>query len=150
MPQMVKLKLVTEIQIPTNLDSRVPMHTRYTFMNMYKMLNTKLPIIIMLLNIMCWNVRGIMSSAYPLSELLDTHKIDIAMLCEHKLFYRSTSFLDSIHCDFLSYYTVNTSVDPYSIARCGRAGTAILYRKKYHRQFTIIENIKNDRILGLK
>ena len=42
-------------------------------------------IFFMLFNILCWNVRGIMSSAYSLSNMLDNQHIDIALITEHKL-----------------------------------------------------------------
>ena len=43
----------------------------------------------MLINCICWNVRGKMSSAYSLSYLLDSEKIDVALITEHKLRPRS-------------------------------------------------------------
>jgi len=62
-------------------------------------------ITLMLINFLCWNVRGIMSTAYSLSDMLDQKNIDIALITEHKLLPRSQHFLQSIH---LNYYAFNT------------------------------------------
>ena len=50
-----------------------------------------------LLNILTWNVRGIISSAYCVSKLLDLTDCDFALLCEHKLLPHSLHFMDSIN-----------------------------------------------------
>ena len=38
------------------------------------------------LNTLVWNTRGILSSTYELSYLLDQYSVDLAPICEHKLF----------------------------------------------------------------
>ena len=103
-----------------------------------------------LLNIMCWNVRGIMSSAYPLSQQLDQNNIDIALISEHKLLPRSAGFLNSIHQNYESYVTTVDSVNQFGSIRCGRAGTAILYKKQLHAIVDQIHNIDCDRIIGIE
>jgi len=80
----------------------------------------------MLFNLLCWNVRGIMSSAFSLSEMLDKRSIDIALLTEHKLLPRSQHFLSSINPLFYAYNTCDNSLDNFGHLRCGKAGTAIL------------------------
>jgi len=49
------------------------------------------------INLLSWNCRGIMSSAFALSEMLDRNHIDIALLTEHTLLLRSNRFLNTIH-----------------------------------------------------
>ena len=46
------------------------------------------------LNIITWNVRGIMSSAASLSQTLDDLNIDIAFITEHKLLPHMKYFMD--------------------------------------------------------
>ena len=56
-----------------------------------------------MLSVMCWNVRGIMSSAYALSDILDANGIDLCIVAEHNLFTHSKSFLDSINHRYKLY-----------------------------------------------
>ena len=104
----------------------------------------------MLLNLLCWNVRGIMSSAYSLSDMLDSHCIDIALITEHKLLPRSNHFLSSINSNFYAYNTCNTSFDNFGTLRCGKAGTAILIRKSLQKHISLVNNITNERIIGIE
>lgn len=55
-------------------------------------------------------MRGIMSSAGSLSEILDLKDIDIAFLTEHKLLPQSTSFCDTIHKDYIAYTEADQTV----------------------------------------
>ena len=104
----------------------------------------------MSLNIMSWNVRGIMSSAYSLSCLLDENDIDIALLSEHKLFNYSSEFLKSINTKY-DYVSVEQSYDnPYSKAKCGQGGVAIMFKKSLSGRIAHIDHIKNERILGIE
>ena len=101
----------------------------------------------MLLNLLCWNVRGVMSSAYSLSNILDKKCIDIALITERKLLPRSKYFLTSINQDFNSFCTCDYNIGNYGHNRCGKAGTAILVRKCLHNCVSQVTNINNDRIL---
>ena len=87
-----------------------------------------------------------MSSSYCLLNNPDDKAIDIALITEHKLLPRSQSFLLSINENFFSYSTFDNSVDKYGHLRCGKAGTAILIRKRISQ----ISNIDNDRIVGIE
>ena len=97
-----------------------------------------------------WNVRGKMSSANPLSNLLDSEKIDVALITEHKLLPRSIPFLDTINSKYKSTCSFCSDVDYFTHVRCGKAGTAILYRKDISNKVTCIKNIENDRISGIE
>lgn len=47
--------------------------------------------------LMTWNVRGIISSTLCLSAILDKEKCDIMVITEHKLKESTKNYLDSIH-----------------------------------------------------
>ena len=72
----------------------------------------------MVLSILSWNVRGIMSSAYPLSCMLNDHNVDIAVVCAHKLFTHSKHFLESINSNYVSLSVEDCSQDSYYINKC--------------------------------
>ena len=106
-------------------------------------------LLIMVLNIVTWNVRGSMSSAVPLSHILDKHSVDIALICEHKLLPQSISFLESIHPEYSYIATCDASINPYKNVKCGKAGTAILYKKKLCQIVSRLD-IQNERISGIE
>ena len=99
---------------------------------------------------MSWNVRGIMSSAYSLSCLLDENGIDIALLSEHKLFSYSSEFLRSINTKYDYVSVEQSSINPYSNAKCGQGGVAIMFKKSLSDRIERIDHLKNDRILGIE
>jgi len=86
-------------------------------------------IFIMLFKLICWNVRGRMSSAYSLFNTLDNQRIDVALITEHKLLPRSQHFLSSINQNFYAYNACDSSTYNFGNLRCGKAGTAFLIRK---------------------
>ena len=99
---------------------------------------------------MCWNVRGIMSSAYALSDMLDKNDIDIGIISEHKLFNHSKSFLDSINPKYKSFSVCDSSIDQYGPAKCGKGGVAILYKKSLQSSISLIDCLDNERIIGIE
>ena len=60
--------------------------------------------------VMSWNVRGIISSTLCLSSLLDSVDCDIVVLSEHKLKSDFTTYLDSIHKDFFSFVKIDNAL----------------------------------------
>ena len=104
----------------------------------------------MLLNILTWNVRGIMSSAYSLSYMLSFYNVDIALITEHKLMHHSQSFFDSIDKRFSVISTISKDIDPYSRASCGKGGVGIMYRKQLNCTVSPIDTIESDRIAGIE
>ncbi|MES9879357.1 MAG: reverse transcriptase family protein [Sedimenticola sp.] len=103
-----------------------------------------------IMNFLSWNVRGVMSSAYVLSTMLDKYNIDIALLSEHKLLSHSEPFLDSINDKYTYFATIDNSLDSYSRVRCGKGGTAIMYKKSIGCMVTHIDNISSNRIVALE
>ena len=83
----------------------------------------------MALNIITWNVRGIMSSSLCLNGLLDKTKCDIALISEHKLLPYNDSFMGCLHSDYDHFTRCDTNVDNYSMLRCGKGGISIMYKK---------------------
>ena len=92
-----------------------------------------------------------MSSTLALSKIVHKYKCDIVLVCEHKLFEHSLSFLDSIDNNFASFAKADNSLDNYSRARCGKAGVAVLY-KRYLKGITVtpLNQIGNDRVIGVE
>ena len=62
----------------------------------------------------------------------------------------SALFMDSLHSNYCSLVTLDRSLDCYANTRCGKAGTAILINKKLMFNVQRIQNIDNDRILGVE
>ena len=60
-------------------------------------------LLLMSINFICWNVRGIMSSAFPLSALINKYKVDVALITEHKLLPKSASFLSTLEPGFSNF-----------------------------------------------
>jgi len=104
----------------------------------------------MAINIICWNVRGIMSSAYSLSAYLESYDIDVALITEHKLFQHSTHFLSCINESYAHIQSVDLTIDQYGSAKCGKGGTAILYKKSLKHCISAIPDIASNRITGIE
>ena len=116
----------------------------------YLMKGKLLPILtVIMISLLTWNVRGVMSSAACLSNLLEYSACDIAMICEHKLFNHSIKFLDSIDSEFSCYANCDTTINVRT-SRCGKGGVAILYRKKLEFQVSPIEINNSERIIGME
>ena len=102
------------------------------------------------LNVITWNVRGIMSSAASLSQTLDVLNIDIALITEHKLLPYMSYFMDSIHLNYYNHTLCDSSFDVYGSIRCGKAGVAILYKKNLKFSLRILDEIQDEKITGIE
>ena len=91
-----------------------------------------------------------MTSAYPLLNLLDNEDVDIALISEHKLLPRSVTIFEGINPKYHSFVTVDSNVDQYGPLKCGRSGTAIIYKKSLCGNISQLEGIENDRITGIE
>ena len=98
-------------------------------------------------NILTWNVRGIMSSAGSLSQMLELYDIDFAFISEHKLRHEHSVFCRSIHSNYDAYVTCDASDNPQS--RCGKAGTCIMFKRNCSFSLKHIDNIPSDRVTGI-
>ena len=102
-----------------------------------------------LLNILTWNERGIMSSAYCVSKLLDLTDCDFALLCEHKLLPHSLHFMDTINQIYIGYTTNDFTLDGLTTYSRGKGGVSILYKKEL-RSYTHRLDIRHDKIIGVQ
>ena len=98
---------------------------------------------------MTWNVRGVMSSALLLSQLMTNLCIDFVFITEHYLLPHSLGFLNSIDPNYTHVATCDKSTDMYSWLKCGKGGTAILFKKQWQRHVSCIET-NSDRIIGIE
>lgn len=101
------------------------------------------------LSILAWNVRGIMSSTVCLSQLLNTYKVDVCMLSEHKLKEKSLFFLNSIEKGYKCIGKADSLPHGYN-AYHGKGGVAILYKSVFDFYITEIEGIESERIVGIE
>ncbi len=120
------------------------MYTNNTSLSMVSILS-----IVMTRNVLCWNVRGIMSSTLCLNVLLDKMSCDVAFVTEHKLQPYNSSFMDSIHSNYSSITVCDDTQSQESYYPCGRAGAAILY-KNYLKPYIEPIYCNSRRIAGLK
>ena len=96
-----------------------------------------------------WNVTGLMSSAYYLSNLLDSEVIDVCGISEHWLYQSELHFLNSIHSDYTGLGVCDSELNIYRGRIVGKGGVALLWNKKYN---SVIKPlcIDNDRIIGIQ
>ena len=83
-------------------------------------------------------------------QMLDSKHIDIALLSEHKLLPRSATFMDTIHPNYASIVTIDRSIEAFTTYRCGKAGTAIMVKHSLQKNVQRLNNIENDRIVGIE
>ena len=104
----------------------------------------------MLFNVLAWNVRGVMYSAFTISKMLDFYDIDFAVVSEHKLLPQSKGFLDSINTNYASYAKTDAALDPYSSFSRGKSGIGILFKKSLNPFIHHIDDMESDRLLVIE
>ena len=102
------------------------------------------------LNLMCWNVRGIMSSAYVLSIILDESNIDVSVVVEHKLLPHSLRFMQCFNQNYNVISVADTSLNQYGPPKCGKGGVSIFFRKSLSPRITKADCVESERILAIK
>ena len=105
--------------------------------------------IIMGLYIATWNVRGAMSSALSLHDLLEQTNCDVALISEHKLLPHSLVFLNSINGNYISHSCCDKTLDCYSMLRCGKGGVSIMYKNTLASRIELI-NTDRYRLIGIR
>jgi exonuclease III len=83
------------------------------------------------LNILAWNVRGIMSSTMCLANLLDQYDSDIVIVSEHKLKPNSGMYMNSIDNRYKNVSKSDRLGSGYNCTH-GKGGISIMYRKRYN------------------
>lgn len=99
----------------------------------------------MLLSLLCWNVRGIMSSAYLLSELQDN-----AMSILHLSL--NTNCFSSLRTlwRYISHVTTDSSIYQFLHARCGKGCIPpLLFQNDCINNVSQIETFEIDYITGI-
>ena len=120
---------------------------------LFKLIYCSFTLHLLMVVVMSWNVRGIISSTLCLSSLLDSSQCDIAVISEHKLKTESVTYLDSIHKDFFSFVKIedmNSETPPMLPHVTGRGGVAILVKKSLQFSVKEIDGIKSNRIIGIR
>lgn len=98
------------------------------------------------LNIMCWNIEGVMSGTPYLLKCLEDRNIDICGLSEHWIREYNLSFFDTfIHSGYSSIVKPVHEIDPFRFKCNIRGGVCILYKSNLN-----IQEITTDspRIVG--
>ena len=90
-----------------------------------------------ILTVLSWNVRGIMSPALCLSNILDDSKPDVAIICEHKLSNYNISFLDTIHTNYTTYSSISINKITNTVS--------FLVKKDLIHSINFIEEYSTDR-----
>lgn len=107
------------------------------------------------LNIVSWNVRGIMSSSVCLSNLLEYSNCDIAILSEHKLKHSNANYLDTIHPNYSSFVHLDsetsnaTRVSSYP-RFLGKGGISIMFKKDIEMSISEIPDIDSSRLIAVE
>ncbi len=96
------------------------------------------------LKLFTWNVRGAMSSALCISDMLDKLDADIAVLCEHKLSNENLPFLNSLHGSYMAF---PNSCQP-NLA--GNSHVAVMVRRSMMYSVTYLETCELDRVIGIE
>ena len=101
------------------------------------------------INILAWNVRGVISSGNCLSSLLDNCKCDIAIISEHKLTFQSYPFLESMHSKYSPVPQIINSLSSLS-ENTKPPLVCLLIKKDLMFSVSEIKGIDNDRIIGVE
>lgn len=109
---------------------------------------SQLIVLMTVVNVLTWNVRGAMSSSLCLAKLLKQYNCDIALISEHKLKTETKMFLDSIDYQYKSVVHIETDGD--SNYHCGKGGVAIVYKKSLQFHIREITETQSNRIIGIE
>ena len=82
--------------------------------------------------------------------LKSLNDIDICAISEHKLFNNNMFFIDSINRDYDSFSRSDDSLNPYDSHRRGKGGVSLLWKRNLQHHATKLNNISNDRIVGIE
>ena len=76
--------------------------------------------------------------------------LDIALLTEHKLLLRSNRFLNTIHYDYDCTVKIDDKVEQYGSLKCGKGGTAIMYKKCLSNFISQVQLFESHRVCGIE
>lgn len=98
------------------------------------------------LNLLTWNVTGVMSSASYLSDILGDGDINVCGISEHWLTVDNMYFLDSIHSRYDYVGTVSKGIGQRGH---GQGGVAIMWHKRLS-PFVVPLDVDDERIVGIQ
>ncbi|CAH1778104.1 unnamed protein product, partial [Owenia fusiformis] len=104
--------------------------------------------ILMKLNLLSWNVDGVMQSALALDNVSSNYDIDICAISEHKLFNDNLYFVDSINNQYESFSRSDASLDPFNSFRRVKLERVLTSAREGHILNTdILNNIITDNLI---
>ncbi len=101
------------------------------------------------LNILAWNVRGIMSSTMCLAHLLDQYDSDIVIVSEHKLKPNSLMYRNSIDNRYTSVSKSDRLGSGYNCTH-GKGCIYIMYNTTLQFAIDHIYETNSERIVGIQ
>ena len=81
------------------------------------------------INIMCWNCRGVMSGTPYLVKCLNKYDIDVCRISEHRLREYNSNFLNTIDPNYMAFTTCATERDPSVYRIINKGGVSLLITK---------------------
>ena len=97
-----------------------------------------------------WNIKGVMSGALCLHNLLQRYEYDIALISEHKLLSHNLGFMNCLHNCYISLSCSDKTLDSYSMLFCGKGGVSIILFQKALAPRIERWNNDSDRVFGIK
>ena len=82
-----------------------------------------------IINIMCWNCRGVMSGTPYLVKCLNKYDIDVCGMSEHHLREYNSKFLNTIDPNYMAFTTCATERDPSVYRIINKGGVSLLIKK---------------------
>ena len=102
-----------------------------------------------LINIMCWNCRGVMSGTPYLVNCLNEYNIDVCGISEHHLRSYNSNFLNTIDHNYTSITKCALERDPTLYRITNKGGVALLVKKNLIHCISEID-IDSDRLVGIE
>ena len=100
-----------------------------------------------MIQLITWNVTGLMSSASYLCELLSSGNIDVCGLAEHWLMPHNSHFINCISTEYSAHTVCDKDLDYRS--KIGKGGVAIMWKKTYDKHVVPV-NVESDRVVGIQ
>jgi len=102
------------------------------------------------IDVITWNVTGVMSSSSYLCDVITEGKIDICGISEHWLYPHNMFFLDCISSDYNCHGVCDKDLYWTNERRkVGKGGVCIMWRKQLD-NFIVPLSIESDRIVGIQ
>ena len=104
--------------------------------------------LLIVMNIMSWNVTGLMSSSSYLCDTLTKNNIDFCGISEHFLYPHNMHFIDTLSSEYRSHCICDRDLMTPGNRRVGKGGVAIMWHKRWDSCVTPLP-LDDDRIVGV-